>query len=155
MIRAPLAALSLLILAPACDSSDVGDGDQLIELSDEGRACVFAEAPSDPAFPEFPQDFAAGEPLFVNVLFADCESGCAGNIETSCEVTASGSDLTVTSAASYTVPTGEVICGDVCVVVAATCSIDGLADGTYAIAHGDGETSVTVPSQANEAPCVP
>lgn len=130
------------------------DGSSRFQYESEGRLCVLAGSPPL-AVEDMPQDFAADQPVTLDVMINSCVSGCAQDIEASCEIAVTGNALQVTSRGSYTEGTSSGIgCPDVCNFLRATCTTPPLAAGIYTVAHGGESVTLTIPSTTPSAPCV-
>lgn len=141
----------LLALLIGCGG---GSGDEQI-VESAGRMCLHASPPNGFGNPE-PQSFVAGSPITVRVELNAClSSSCDINREMSCAVNASGNDIGVTSIATWTDTSASSNgCTDDCGILATTCTIEGLAAGTYTVVFGNKTIELTVPSETTEQPCV-
>lgn len=78
--------------------------------------------------------FTKGDVLTVQIVFDDCISACAEDVEASCEIVVAGSTLRVEGQASWR--RGGLGCAAVCEVLEATCVASGLEPGMYTIVSG-------------------
>lgn len=92
--------------------------------------------------------------LCVCAALALTLSACNGD-----RVTLDGTTLQVSASGSYTVPGGNPICATVCTPVAATCSSEPLAAGTYTVEYAGESANLVVPSMDGQVEvgtgCVP
>ncbi len=149
MFRSLLGALFSLGLV-ACQSDDAQT--ELVELADIGVACVWQEAPES-NLSDGLLSFVADAPAEVQVILENCASGCATDVEATCDVTESAGVLEVTAGGSYSLPTGDVGCDDICVPVTAICPTSSLSAGSYALSYAGESAALTVPDEPTSSPC--
>ncbi len=124
-----------------------------VSFENEGRLCLFAAEPN-PFVTQTPQDFVAGNSVELLVVMESCvSSSCTSDIAATCEASMTGSQITVTSAGSYSEDTGLGGCTDDCRAVSATCSTGPLQPGSYTVVHGEDELVLEVPASVESAPC--
>jgi hypothetical protein len=105
---------------------------------DVGRACVSG---------------AADEPHSVEVDFHLClSSSCDSVVESMCETTLSGTQLTINATATISSSSGA--CTADCGQVLVTCETDPLPAGDYELVFGDLQGTLTVPVAAAEPTCL-
>lgn len=145
--------MKLAILSVVMCSMLVGCDTQ-VSFDNEGPVCAFA-SDSNPFITDTPQEFVADAPLELLVIMEGCvSSSCTSNIETSCEVSVNGSEITLTSRGSYEEAGGlQQSCTDDCLAVTATCVTPPLPAGAYTLVHGDSTMQIDVPASAPAAPC--
>ncbi len=125
-------------------------GRSTVALADDGRACLFGGAPSD----EPDTSFADGGAVTARVVLEGCASGCAEDVQASCEVRLVQTEVAITATGSYTLPLGSPACDDVCVAVVAECAGEPLSAGTWTLHYGGGHSDpLTVPG-TGPVPCV-
>jgi hypothetical protein len=133
-------------------STTADTGSALVELLDVGTACAYGDG--------LPQStgtvdttFAGGETFDVQVVLDDCASGCASEVQASCDVRFVNTEIVISATASYSVPQGDVDCPSMCVPVVATCAGDVLDAGYWVLDYGGGHSEgFTVPGTV-PAPC--
>jgi hypothetical protein len=121
----------LLILTPACRPGTEFD---------QGDICV------DPGVVA---EFAAGDAITFEVVFQECISACARDVETACDVRVEGDTIWLDASGSYK-ESARRTCVALCAELSAECEVPDLAPGTYTVRSGDHELVVTLPSA--EAP---
>ena len=88
----------------------------------------------------------------VEVDFQVClSSSCDEVVESTCDVSVSGSDITVT--ASATVKSKGGACTADCGQLTVDCETDPLAAGNYNVVYGDVQGTLTVPPITDEPTC--
>ncbi len=86
----------------------------------------------------------------VSVVVQDCMSGnCSRAFQGSCTAVVSGTEITLTSDISWEDATGNIGCDDDCGRPATSCSLEGLAAGTYDVTFGTESLTLEVPSVEN------
>lgn len=122
MLRSRVALLTSLLLVGLA-AAPLGCGGA--ETYDSGVICL-----DDAAVDGFTKD----DVLSVQIVFDDCISACAEDVEASCEIVVAGSTLRVEGQASWR--HGGLGCAAVCNVLEATCVASGLEPGMYTIVSG-------------------
>lgn len=133
-MRISLAFLTLGLLAStlACNSTTETTYD------DVGRACVSG---------------AANEPHSVEVDFHVClSSSCDSVVESMCETTLSGNELTINATATVSSSGGA--CTADCGQLLVTCETPPLAAGDYDLIFGDLQGTLTVPVATADPTCL-
>lgn len=126
------AALSLLASTLACDRTTE------TTYVDVGRACVSG---------------AADEPHSVEVDFHVClSSSCDSVVESMCEATLSGTELTISATATISSSSGA--CTADCGQTLVTCETDPLPAGEYQLVYGDLQGTLTVAAVSAEPTCI-
>jgi hypothetical protein len=124
--------LSALVGTLACNSTTE------TTYVDVGRACVSG---------------AADEPHSVEVDFYVClSSSCDSVVESMCETTLSGTELTINATA--TVSTSSGACTADCQQLLVTCETDPLPAGNYELVFGDLQSTLTVPAATADPTCL-
>jgi hypothetical protein len=145
-----------VVLAHGCVLPGGGGGSGAVarEVTDAGRVCLYAALPGLPGGGA-PQQFVAGEPVFV-VHESHClSSSCSRDVVATCTVAGAGTTRQVTSTTSWldlTRPNGA--CTADCGFQTTTCSMDALDAGTYTFAFGMKAMTLVVPSETATPPCV-
>lgn len=136
----------ILVLLVACsgDGSDpTGTGDtgiEQVDLVDVGTACAYGDGlPNVPGGGET-TTFAADGRFDVQVVLDDCASGCAGDVQASCDVRLVTGEVVVTAEGSYTIPSGSPDCPAMCVEVVATCAGEPLEEGPWTLDYRGGHS---------------
>lgn len=125
------AQLWVLVTVLAC-SEDDGERIERSEFNDEGVLCV--------------RTGAAGE-LLASVIVDGCASGCAGIVESACEVVADNADLVVHSSITVEERRGrDVICPDVCVPISVSCAPTQVPPGEYLFHHAGSISAARLPT---------
>lgn len=135
--RGFLVAVSALVMLTACG------GDEEVEtINNRGRWCIYSEEPTW----ESPtsQQFEPGDTLWVTVNSPCLSGSCDALLQASCTIIASGTHLTVSSTFEIE-HSGASACTDDCGIERATCSLLGLAGGSFSISHGGESRSMDVP----------
>ena len=137
---------------------DSGPGDTgyttpvTIDLSGQGFACLYGEGGVvDLGYGGY-TEFVADHPTEVQVVLSTCVSGCAYDLEATCEATLYGATIEVTASGSYRVPSGDVTCPSSCGYLRATCAGPTLPYGGYVVDYATGQAPVAVPS-TGPVPC--
>lgn len=105
---------------------------------DVGRACISG---------------AADEPHSVEVDFYVClSSSCDSVVESMCETSLSGTELTISATATISSSSGA--CTADCGQTLVTCETDPLPAGEYQLVYGDVEGTLTVPAATAEPTCI-
>jgi hypothetical protein len=132
-MRIPFAFLSLALACTlACTSTSE------TTYVDVGRACV---------------DGAADEPHSVEVDFHVClSSSCDAVVESMCEVTLAGTQLTISATATVSSSGGA--CTADCGQLIVNCETDPLPAGEYELVFGDLQGTLTVPAASAEPTCL-
>jgi hypothetical protein len=105
---------------------------------DVGRACVSG---------------AADEPQSVEVDFHVClSSSCDSVVESMCETTLSGTQLTINATATVSSSSGA--CTADCGQLLVTCETDPLPAGDYELVFGELQGTLTVPAASTEPTCL-
>lgn len=105
-------------------------GETETTYTDVGRACLSGEP-----------DTAHSVEIDFHVCLS---SSCDSLVESMCEATLSGSELTITATA--TVASKHGACTADCGQVLVTCETDPLPAGTYDVIYGDQQGTLTVPA---------
>ena len=117
----------------------------------QGAVCVGVALPQ--VFGEPAPDLGDGEDALVKVVFTECMSSCAEDIQTSCTLEESADGYIVHSSASFRVPGGD--CNDGCNILETECGTITMEDELL-FRHGDEEFIFTAGSQAScQAPPLP
>jgi hypothetical protein len=128
-------AMSMWFASVALTGCFVADGElSPVSRVDEGELCFENQ----------------GSDVVIEVIDTECvSSSCVRDIEGGCEAVVDGATLTLTSDISYAVlqPPPDVGCTPDCVSVTVSCTVEGLADGTYTVVHGADEVELVVPVQ--------
>jgi len=145
-MHAPRPSLILLLLLPVACSADAdptGTGDtglERVDLVDVGLACAYGDGlPSVPGGGETTV-FAADGGFDVQVVLEDCASGCAADVQASCDVRLVTGEVVVTAEGTYTVPSGSPDCPAMCVEVVATCAGEALEAGPWTLDYRGGHS---------------
>ncbi|MEM6927116.1 MAG: hypothetical protein AAF602_09320 [Myxococcota bacterium] len=102
----------------------------LVQLVDEGELCFEG----------------AGETVTVTVTADAClSSSCTRGVGGSCSLASDVAQIFVDSEIVWEEQVGDVDCTDDCGIASVTCTLDGVAAGTYDVVHGTQRTSLTVP----------
>jgi hypothetical protein len=131
--------LSFTILALSLSASTLGC-DRTTETTyvDVGRACISG---------------AADEPHSVEVDFHVClSSSCDSVVESMCEASLSGTELTINATATVSSSSGA--CTADCQQLLVTCETDPLPAGDYELNFGDLQGTLTVPAATAEPTCL-
>jgi hypothetical protein len=105
---------------------------------DVGRACISG---------------AADEPHSVEVDFHVClSSSCDSVVESMCETTLSGTELTINATATVSSSSGA--CTADCGQLLVTCETDPLPAGDYELVFGELQGTLTVPAASTEPTCL-
>jgi hypothetical protein len=92
-------------------------------------------------------------PHSVDVDFATClSSSCDTVVESMCEATLSGNELTITATATVSVRDGA--CTSDCQALQAFCETEPLPPGNYDVIYGEARGTLTVPSDTTESTCI-
>jgi hypothetical protein len=96
---------------------------------------------------------AGAEGVEVLVTVQEClSSSCSRDLVATCAATVDGSAITLTSDISWEQNVGAgVPCTEDCGTPLATCTVAGLADGTYQVTHGADVLELTVPIADTQA----
>jgi hypothetical protein len=136
-MRLSFAFLTLGVLAStlACNGTTTTETTYV----DEGEVCVSG---------------AVDEPHSVTVDFATCiSSSCDEVVESMCEATLSGSELTITASATVSMNRGGACTAD-CQPVWVTCETDPLPAGSYNLVYGEYYGPLTVPAATADPTCI-
>ena len=132
---------TVIALLPACSGADNGDTEDTDAVTwgeviyvDEGDAC-FGDVDTDTE-------------STINIVVNDCmSSSCTENFQGSCTATVEGTEITLTSDIHWDEVTGGNIgCTGDCGIPTASCTLEGLADGTYTVTYGSQSLTLTVPN---------
>ena len=83
----------------------------------------------------------------ISVVVQDCmSSSCSREFAGSCSATIVDNQITLTSDIHWEDAIGDIDCTDDCGIPATSCTLEGLADGTYTVAFGTQTLTLTVPS---------
>jgi hypothetical protein len=128
---------------------------ELVQLADEGRACLWGgDVPAGVTGTTGGETtFTDGGPVTAHVVLDDCASGCADDLQASCEVRIVQTEVVVTATGSYTLPSGDRDCPSMCVVVAAECASDPLSAGTWTLDYAGGHSDGFEVPGTGPAPC--
>lgn len=119
-------------------TTDTGAEDEWVprEHIDDGQVCWSGAAGS----------------LELTVVVQDCmSSSCSRGFQGACAASVDGSTIMLTSDISWEDNVGENIpCTDDCGIPMATCTLEGVADGTYTIAFGAQSLTIDLPSDGGD-----
>jgi hypothetical protein len=129
--RASLAVFTAFFMsAAACSDSD-GDGMKTVYVN-VGDVCV---------------ESSASGTVQVVVVFPTClSSSCDRTLRTSCTVTESNGEISITSRGE-TESTGATECTDDCGALIARCESAPIEPGSYVVIYGDERVNVTLPHE--------
>lgn len=82
----------------------------------------------------------------IQVVLADCLSGCANGLVASCEATVLDQNIDVTASGQYAVPSGEADCPAGCIELIATCDISGISEDTWTMTYAGESTEIDFPA---------
>ncbi len=83
----------------------------------------------------------------VSVVVQDCmSSSCSRAFQGACTAAVAGTEITLTSDISWEDATGNIDCTDDCGIPATSCTLEGLAEGTYNVTFGTESLTLAVPS---------
>jgi hypothetical protein len=126
------AALLWLLVAVLACSDDDGERIERSEFNDEGSLCVGTGATAE---------------LLVSVVVDGCASGCAGIVESRCEVVVDGADLVVHSSITVEERRGrDVICPAACVPISVGCAPMQVPPGDYLFHHAGSISAARLPT---------
>jgi hypothetical protein len=127
--------LGLLVSTLACNGNTTTEE----TFVDVGRACISG---------------AADEPHSIEVDFPTClSSSCDSVVESMCEATLSGTQLTINATATISmIRPGP--CTLDCQPVLVTCETDPLPAGSYDLVFGDVQGTLTVPAATADPTCI-
>jgi len=128
-------------LLPACDGSeriDTADTDAVtwgqVSHIDDGAVC-FGDVATD-----------TESTIYIEVD-ACMSSSCTDDFQGTCEATVEGSEITLNSDIRWDEVTGGNIgCTSDCGIPTASCTLEGLPDGTYTVRFGTQTLTLNVPS---------
>jgi hypothetical protein len=127
-------------------------GEPHVVRSDVGQACMFPDADAALQYrPPTVQVYAAGAQPVITVGSFGC-STCDRDQQAWCEVTRDGDVLRVATLSSWIEWDGACsreVCG-----LRTSCDVPALDAGTYTLVLGSASTTVAVPSQREQPPCV-
>jgi hypothetical protein len=124
-------ALASLAFFAGCPPGSSQEDWQPVSYADAGDVC-FSQAGSD---------------VQITVTVSECmSSSCTRNFEGTCSATSTGSDVALTSDVHWEENVGAGTCTADCGIPMATCTLSGLADGTYTVTFGDQTFDLTVPA---------
>ena len=132
--------VGLFISITACsaskDAQDSGDTGATVSatLENEGYACLMDDGTDD---------LSTGT---VWVVLADCLSGCAHNLVSSCEASVEGDTIQVTAIGEYSVPTGTMDCPAMCVKLSTECPIDEISADVTLLRYAHKVMSIDYPT---------
>jgi hypothetical protein len=133
-MRISFAFLSLAALASTLGCTSTSETTYV----DVGRACV---------------DGAVDEPHTVEVDFHVClSSSCDSVVESMCEATLSGTELTISATATVSSSSGA--CTADCGQLIVNCETDPLPAGEYQLIFGNLQGTLTVPAATAEPTCL-
>jgi hypothetical protein len=121
-----------------CGCSD----DERVVKTNAGRVCLFASEPDSPPDMHAPQDYQAGQRLYVVIEVVG--GACDENRVFTCTASLSGSTLTVTS--EYAFDQSDETCTDMGALQTTTCTTDPLPAGDYTVVYGAADFPLTIPS---------
>lgn len=139
----------VLVVVAACTGGGSG-GEQLVELENEGEACLFGLA-SDPL------SFADGAPIHVRVRYDVClSSSCTLDAMAACSITIVD-DHTIgieTRASWIDTSASATACTADCGGLTATCDTPHFVPGDYTFVVGARSVPLTLPSTVSATPCI-
>jgi hypothetical protein len=133
-------SVGLFISITACsapkNTQDSGDTGATVSatLDNEGYACLMDDGTDD---------LSTGT---VWVVLADCLSGCAHNLVSSCEASVEGDTIQVTAIGEYSVPTGTMDCPAMCVKLSTECPIDEISADVTLLRYAHKVMSIDYPT---------
>lgn len=131
------------LLVGGCGSDDKGSSGVTV-LQNQGDVCLFSDTV---------RGVLADVPTTIAVTFDFCSNCGVQYADQSCAFNLDGGLLTVTSAATRTATGGGGACPAVCIEEFVECGGPTLAFGDYAVSHGLGEFSFSVPSSGPAGSC--
>src|SRR5262249_50398140 len=127
-LRIAMIACALVLLA--CNGEDT-------TYDDVGSVCI---------------DGNAGASHSVEVDFGVClSSSCDTVVESMCDVSVAGTDLTITASATVNRKGGA--CTEDCGALTVDCETDPLPAGNYSVVYGDVMGTLVVPAATSEPTC--
>jgi len=134
-------AIILGVLAGCSDAedtdtdTDTDTGDSITyDVVNQGYACLVDDGNDDTS---------TGT---IEVVLADCLSGCADSLSASCEAEVVDQSIEVTASGEYSLPTGDAACPAVCIELVATCPVTDIADDTWTMTYAGKSTEIDFPA---------